>query len=226
MKNNILFLTALLLCNFFYSQKVNELDSSRIRFCKKNCKEYKSDLSLKNKGLIRPVDDDQYYKRFSISSPDRMRIYPFSTYDSIYIANPNYIKNINEPRNYLDTKFHNQFRLLSLLEKEKLSDILFNYSRKNIFVRKGLSNKVGCDCIQEEYPKIILLFKKNGKFEKFIAFPDNGENRYNFSDKEYQNFDWSMEKENNILEIFNKDILPDQDCKVQVSTLSIPAKKQ
>jgi hypothetical protein len=113
----------------------------------------------------------------------------------------------------LDAKFHNQIRAISLSEKERLSNILFNYSKKNIFIRTGLSNSVGCDRIQEEYPKVILLFRKNGKFEKFIAFPDNGKDRYNFTYEEYQNFDWSMEKENMILELFSKDILPDQNCK-------------
>jgi len=214
MKNNILFLTVLLLCNFLYSQKINELDSLRVKFCKKNCKEYKRDILLKNKGQINPNDfDNKYFERFSIPSVQRMKIFPFNQYDSIYIANPNFIKDINEPRNYLDTKFHNQIRAISLSEKERLSNILFNYSKKNIFIRTGLSNSVGCDCIQEEYPKVILLFRKNGRFEKFIAFPDNGKDRYNFSYEEYQNFDWSMEKENMILELFSKDILPEQNCK-------------
>jgi hypothetical protein len=214
MKNNILFLTALLLCNVFYSQKVNELDSLRVKFCKKNCKEYKRDILLNSKGQINPNDfDNKYFERFSIPSVQRMKIFPFNEYDSIYIANPNLIKDIDEPRNYLDAKFHNQIRAISLSEKERLSNILFNYSKKNIFIRTGLSNSVGCDCIQEEYPKVILLFRKNGKFEKFIAFPDNGKDRYNFTYEEYQNFDWSMEKENMILELFSKDILPDQNCK-------------
>ncbi|MDH5034925.1 MULTISPECIES: hypothetical protein [Chryseobacterium] len=214
MKNNILFLAVLLLCNFFYSQKVNDLDSLRVKFCQKNCKEYKRDLLLKNKGEINPGDfDNKYYERFSIPSIQRTKIFPFNEYDSIYIANPNFIKNVDEPRNYLDTKFHNQIRMISSLEKERLSNILFNYSKKNIFVRTGLSNSVGCDCIQEEYPKILLLFKRDGKFKKFIAFPDNGKDRYNFTDQEYQYFDWSMEKEQMILELFSKDILPDQNCK-------------
>lgn len=156
----------------------------------------------------------KYSKMFSIKKEDRMKIYPFNKYDSIYVTSPNFIKDINEPRNYLDPKFHNHIRAISSLEKERLSNILFNYSKENIFIRTGLSNNIGCDCIQEEYPKIILLFKKNGKFEKFIAFPDNGKDRYNFTNEEYQNFDWSMEKERMVLDLFKKDILPDQDCKV------------
>ncbi|WP_157456524.1 hypothetical protein [Chryseobacterium hispalense] len=223
MKNNILFLTCLILCNFFYSQKVSKLDSLRMQFCKKRCKEYKSDLLLKSKDQISSTTiNNKYFKRFSIPSLQRVEIFPFNEYDSIYLANPNFIKDINEPRNYLDPKFHNHIRAISSLEQERLSNILFNYSKENIFIRTGLSNSIGCDCIQEEYPKIILLFKKNGKFEKFIAFPDNGKDRYNFTNEEYQNFDWSMEKERMVLDLFRKDILPDQDCKTSIYTIPSP----
>lgn len=43
---------------------------------------------------------------------------------------------------------------------------------------------------------------KNGKLEKYIAFPDDGWHRHNFTNEEYQNFDWSEEKERMILQIF------------------------
>lgn len=156
----------------------------------------------------------KYSKMFSIKKEDRMKIYPFNKYDSIYITSPNFIKKVEESRNYLEDKYHNSIRMLTEAEKIKLSDILFNYHKTYDLFRIGEKNKLGCDCIQSEYPQIILLFKKNGKFEKFIAFPDNGKDRYNFTNEEYQNFDWSMEKERMVLDLFKKDILPDQDCKV------------
>jgi len=158
-------------------------------------------------------------RMFSIPLEKRMKLYPFNEYDSIYIANPVYLKNISEPRNYMDEKYHNEKRLLSKIEKDKLSDILFNHYYLNSFgVITRLHEEMGCDNIQFEYPKIILLFKRKGKFEKYIAFPDNGLNRYNFSNQEWNNFDWSMEKEDMILKIFKKDILPDVDCKMEVYT--------
>ena len=100
-----------------------------------------------------------------------------------------------------------------------LSDILFNHYDLNSFgAVTSFHEDIGCDCIQFEYPKIIFLFKKNGKFEKYMALPDNGLNRYNFSNDEWNYIDWSMEKENMILKMFKKDILPDENCKGKVYT--------
>lgn len=153
----------------------------------------------------------KYLKMFSISLKERMNIYPFNEYDSIYIPKPIFVKDIEEPRNYLEEKYHNSVRLLTEDEKIKLSDILFNYHKTYDLYRIGKRNTIGCDCIQLKYPKIILLFKKAGKFKKIYCY--DGWNRYNFNEREYQNFDWSDKKEEMILNIFNKDILPKQALK-------------
>lgn len=42
-----------------------------------------------------------------------MNIYPFNKYDSIYITKPIFVKDIEEPRNYLEEKYHNSVRLLT-----------------------------------------------------------------------------------------------------------------
>lgn len=211
-----------------FSQKL-ELQGLRELYCIKNCNKYKSEqIWVKQNNPPKGPQEKVYPKikrMFSIPLEKRMKLYPFNQYDSIYIANPVYLKNINEPRNYMDEKYHNEKRLLSKIEKDKFSDILFNYYYLNSFgVITRIHEEIGYDCIQFEYPKIILLFKRNGKFEKYIAFPDNGLNRYNFSNQEWSNFDWSMEKEDMILKIFKKDILPDLDCKMKVYTPS-PNKK-
>jgi len=214
----ILMLSPLLI----FSQKL-ELQILRELYCSKNCNKYKSEqIWIKQNNPPKGPQRNVYPKLtriFSIPLEKRMKIYPFNTYDSIYIVNPAYIKDIHEPRNYIDDKYHNVKRLLSKIEIDKLSDILFNYYSLNSFgTTTGFHEEIGCDCIEFEYPKVIFLFMKNGKFEKYIAFPDNGLDRYNFSNNEWKYFDWSMEKESMILKMFKKDILPDQDCKTEVYT--------
>ncbi|WP_264742481.1 hypothetical protein [Chryseobacterium oryctis] len=195
----------------------------RSKYCVKKCKQYKYEqeyIKQDNPPGLSMLGAYPKLKRiFNIPFKDRMNIYPFNKYDSIYVVNPVYVRNVNEPRNYIEEKYHNTKRLISKIEKDRLSDILFNYYYLNSFgAITSFHEEIGCDCIQFEYPKIILLFKRNGKFEKYIAFPDNGLNRYNFSNQEWSNFDWSMEKENMILKIFKKDILPDENCKMEVYT--------
>ncbi|KFF09038.1 hypothetical protein [Chryseobacterium luteum] len=208
---NIILFTAIQLC---YSQNKIVLDSVRVSVCKKKCKTFTKELlDKKNNNSATPsfmLGTPKYLKMFSISSKVRMNIYPFNEYDSIYIAKPTFIKDIEEPRNYLQEKYHNSVRILTEDEKIKLSDILFNYHKTYDLYRIGERSTIGCDCIQLKYPKIILLFKKAGQFKKYIAFPDDGWNRYNLTDEEYQNFDWSEEKENVILDMLKKDILPNQ----------------
>lgn len=55
----------------------------------------------------------EYLKMFSSSLRERMNIYPFNKYDSIYITKPIFVKDIEEPRNYLEEKYHNSVRLLT-----------------------------------------------------------------------------------------------------------------
>lgn len=211
---NIFFI---LIYSIIYSQTEN-LSEYRNKYCVKNCKQYKYEQEyIKQKkppGLAKKGAHSGFKHIFSIPIEKRNEIYPFNRYDSIYIASPNYIIEKEEKRNYLDKKYHHLIRLLSLDERNKLSDILFNFYELDVIYKTGLftpENEYGC--IQDRYPKIILLFMKNGKFEKYIAFPDEGFNRYNFSDEEHQNFDWSEEKERMILELFRKDILPEEKCK-------------
>ncbi|UQB68104.1 hypothetical protein [Epilithonimonas zeae] len=219
MRANILILFLIFIPFIVFSQDEN-LTNYRNLYCVKNCKQYKYEQEyIKQNNPSLPPRKGVYpkFKRiFSIPLEQRNEIYPFNRYDSIYIASPNYIVEREEKRNYLDKKYHNSIRQISLNERDKLSDILFNYYELNSFGAKtGLFNPEDEDyCIQSRYPKFILLFMKNGKFEKYIAFPDEGFNRYNFTSKDYyQNFDWSYDKEDMILEIFKKDILPEEKCK-------------
>lgn len=214
----ILNLFFILVCSIIYSQQGN-LSEYRNKYCVKNCKQYKYEqeyIKHKNPPDLAKVGAYSGLKRiFSIPLEKRNEIYPFNIYDSIYIASPNYIIEKEEKRNYLDKNYHHSIRKISLDDRNKLSDILFNYYELNTIYKTGLFNPEDDDhCIQSRYPKIILLFMKNGKFEKYIAFPDEGFERYNFTNEDYwENFDWSYKKEDMILEMFKKDILPNQDCK-------------
>ncbi|MFN4362462.1 hypothetical protein [Chryseobacterium hispalense] len=217
---NIFFI---IIYSILYSQQRN-LSEYRNKYCVKNCKQYYDEqeyIQLRKPPQPPKKGANKRFKRvFLIPIEKRNEIYPFNKYDSIYVAAPNYINEKEEKRNYLDNKYHHSIRLLSLNERNKLSDIFFNYYDLGVIYKTGLFNSEDDDhCIQSRYPKIILLFKKNGKFEKYIAFPDEGFNRYNFTSEEYwENFDWSYEKEEMILKMFKKDILPDQDCKTEVYT--------
>lgn len=147
----------------FHSQNKTVLDSVRVGVCKKKCKTFTKELlDKKNNNSATPsfmLGTPKYLKMFSISLKNRMNIYPFNEYDSIYITKPIFIKDIEEPRNYLEEKYRNSVRLLTEDEKIKLSDILFNYHKTYDLYRIGERNTIGCDCIQLKYPKIILLFK-------------------------------------------------------------------
>jgi hypothetical protein len=195
----------LLFSTLIYCQN-NTLDYFRINNCKKKCKIFSKELIDKtNNNNSTPsffLGKPKYLKMFSIKEEDRKKIYPFNMYDTIYIAKPILIKDIKENRNYLDKKYHSSLKKLSYNEKIKFSVILFNYHKIYNLYSIAERNKIGCDCLQQEYPQIIFLFMKNGKFEKYIAFPDDGWNRHNFTNEEYQNFDWSEEKERIILETF------------------------
>ncbi|UQB68100.1 hypothetical protein [Epilithonimonas zeae] len=215
-----------IICNVVFAQ---DLDTYRLNYCLKKCKIYSKELiDKKNKNDAVPsymIGTPKFSKMFSIKEDDRMKIYPFNKYDSIYVTNPILIEKIQEPRNYLDKKYHKSLRLLSKDEKNKLSDILFNYHKTYDLFRISVKGQIGCDCVYLEYPQMILLFMKNGRFEKYIAFPDDGWDRYNFSDGQYNNFDWSENKESMILDMFKKDILPDQNCKTPVYNPPPPEKK-
>ncbi|MDQ1097852.1 MULTISPECIES: hypothetical protein [Chryseobacterium] len=220
MKNIVL---VLMLIPYAYFSQEKTLQDLRRSYCIKDCNKFQIEQNWIKQNNPPPLPKVGVYPKlkriFNIQFNDRMKLYPFNKYDSIYVVNPVYVKNVNEPRNYIDEKYHNVKRLLSKTERDRLSDILFNHYYLNSFgAVTSFHEDIGCDCIQFEYPKIIFLFKKNGKFEKYMAFPDNGLNRYNFSNDEWNYIDWSMEKENLILKMFKKDILPDENCKGKVYT--------
>lgn len=220
MKNIVLIL---MLIPYAYFSQEKTLQDLRSSYCIKDCNKFQIEqnwIQQNNPPALPRAGVNPKLKRiFNIPFSDRMKLYPFNKYDSIYVVNPVYVKNVNEPRNYIDEKYHNVKRLLSETERNRLSDILFNHYDLNSFgAVTSFHEDIGCECIQFEYPKIIFLFKKNGKFEKYMALPDNGLNRYNFSNDEWNYIDWSMEKENMILKMFKKDILPDENCKGKVYT--------
>jgi len=95
-----------------------------------------------------------------------MKTFPFNEYDSIYIANPNFIKDVNEPRNYLDRKFYNQIRMISSIEKERLSNILL-ITQKKIF------------SLEQDYLIVLdaIVFRKNiQKFYYYLKEMENSKN--------------------------------------------------
>lgn len=60
----------------------------------------------------------------------------------------------------------------------------------------------GCSSIEDTYPKIILLFIKNGKNKDYIAFPSQIFRRTSFTNKELEGLDLCAEKEKMIMEMF------------------------
>lgn len=212
-----------MLIPYAYFSQEKTLQDLRSSYCIKDCNKFQTEQNWIQQNNPPPLPragvNPKLKRIFDIPFSDRMKLYPFNKYDSIYVVNPVYVKNVNEPRNYIDEKYHNVKRLLSETERSRLSDVLFNHYDLNSFgAVTSFNEDIGCDCIQFEYPKIIFLFKKNGKFEKYMALPDNGLNRYNFSNDEWNYIDWSMEKENMILKMFKKDILPDENCKGKLYT--------
>ncbi len=192
------------------SAQNNKLEELRKLYNKGNFKIYQDNIKLSEKREELPPPSPQQkdkrknklIKLFNIPLNERINLYPFNLFDSIYVVMPNYIENIDEPRNYLEQKYHNEGRLISNDEKNKLSDVLFNYYKLTYNNELGSYNKYGCECIEKEFPKMILLFKKNGKFEKFLAIPTEIYNRWNFSNDEIAFFDLSKEKEELILKLF------------------------
>jgi hypothetical protein len=129
-------------------------------------------------------------------------MFPFSKYDTAYVVTPKYHED-KEPRNYINPKFHDSKKLITKEEIDKISDIFFNYYeiKDNNIIE--LSYKISaCNSIEDTYPKIILLFVKNGKNKDYIAFPSQIFRRTSFSNKELEGLDLSTEKEKMIMEMF------------------------
>ena len=172
------------LCFVCYAQQI-ELKQLRFKYAnkqiitlKKKYEKYRLESENNNNPPAPPSKNSKYNKLvkfYTIPLKQRLKLYPFNIYDSIYITTPKLIKDIDEPRNYLESKYHNKIRQITKSEINKLTDLLFNFTfiYENSQHFRG-HNKFGCECIANEYPKIIILFKKNGKFEKYVAYPNEG----------------------------------------------------
>jgi hypothetical protein len=222
MKNNlkkcfaIFFFLLFIVCN----AQVKKLDYLRT----KNKIEDKKKLFLNYLNYRKKLDkiyppqpimfgDDKFNKLvkfYSIPPKQRLNIYPFRIFDSIYFCTYNFIDD-KEPRNYLDSRYHNYLKLLTTSEINKITNIMFNYFKMeggNVTVFEN--KKIGCKDIYREYPKMMLLFKKNGKYINYIAFPENGTKRSNFYEEKdaveyWKEFDLCAEKEDLILKMFGFD---------------------
>ena len=186
----------------------NQLEKLRIQYSGKNYETYIDNKKIYEERLELPPPTPQELdkrnnklsKLFTIPLNERLKLFPFNIYDSIYIVTPNCIENIEDPRNYLDKKYHKTIRIITKSEINKLSNILFNYYLLDY--KQSIKTYSKTSCIKSEYPKIILLFKKNGQYQNFISIPIETNKRWSFTDQEIELFEMSTEKEEKILKLF------------------------
>ncbi|MBL7885445.1 MAG: hypothetical protein JNJ52_01750 [Flavobacterium sp.] len=206
-----IFLIFLLLKSFLSLSQNQELLSLRDKYCNKNCEFYSSQLSyvknLPDFPTREPAKKNKLLKLFNIPLEKRLELFPFSEYDSIYVIKPNYLNDDKEPRDYFNEKYYNTKYLINKKQVKKFSDILFNYYEVNYSNFTNINRKkIGCDCIEREYPQLILLFVNNGK-KNYIGFPFyayNVENkRTSFSEEEFKSLDLDNQKVKKILKYFN-----------------------
>jgi hypothetical protein len=191
-----------------YAQK-GKLAELRNTYCDDNCEFYHENLNFRKAQLNMPPappetknESDTLVPFFKIPLEKTRILFPFSKYDSVYIITPKYYDD-KEPRNYLKSKFHDSKTLVTQEQLNKISDILFNYyliKYDNITIRNY--KITGCSGIEDTYPKIILLFVKNGKNKDYIAFPSQIFRRTSFTNKELEGLDLCAEKEKMIMEMF------------------------
>lgn len=205
----------MIVSNVIFCQN-NQLEKLRIQYSGKNYETYIDNKRIYEGRLELPPPtpkqldkrDNKLIKLFTIPLNERLKLFPFNKYDSIYIATPNCIENIEEPRNYLDKKYHKTIRIIKKNEIKKLTNILFNYYL--LIYTPTIKTYYKTCCIENEYPKFILLFKKDGEFINFMAFPDDGKKRTNFISGNvfdyYKEFDLCEEKETLILDLFGFEI--------------------
>ncbi|MFH6956765.1 hypothetical protein ACHRV1_05110 [Flavobacterium aquidurense] len=191
-----------------YAQEKNLLEL-RDNYCNSNCEFYHKHLDYLSKLPSWPPSpleishtSDTLVPFFKIPSEKRKMLFPFSKYDSVYVVTPKYYED-KEPRNYLKSKFHDSKTLITEEQLNKISDILFNYYeiKYNNFTILNHTT-TGCTSIEDTYPKIILLFIKNGKSKDYIAFPSQIFRRTSFNNKELEGLDLCAEKEKMIMEMF------------------------
>jgi len=206
LKKITILIFSLLLSPIFGQQK--KLIELRDIHCETNCEFYHENLNFRKSLLNKPPTpfsstyNDTLVAFFKIPLNERRKIFPFSKYDTVYVVTPKYYED-KEPRNYIKPKFHDSKTLVTKEQLDKISDIFFNYYeiKDNNIVE--LKYKItGCSGIEDTYPKIILLFVKNGKTKDYIAFPSQIFRRTSFSDKELEGLDLCAEKENMIMEMF------------------------
>lgn len=184
--------------------KLNEL---RNTYCDVNCEFYHENLNFRKAQLNIPPPPSPSEQRdtlvpfFKIPLEKTKILFPFSTYDSVYVLTPRYYDD-KEPRNYLKSKFHDSKTLVTEEQLNKISDILFNYYEIKY---NNITNRnyriTGCSGIEDTYPKIILLFVKNGKSKDYIAFPSQIFRRTSFNNNKLESLDLCAEKEKMIMEM-------------------------
>lgn len=191
-----------------YAQEKNLLEL-RDNYCNTNCGFYHKHLDYLSKFPSWPPSpqeinhtSDTLVPFFKIALEKRRTLFPFSKYDSVYVVTPKYYDD-KEPRNYLKSKFHDSKTLVTKEQLNIISDILFNYYEIKYNNFTILSYKTtGCTSIEDTYPKIILLFVKNGKNKDYMAFPSQIFRRTSFTNKELEGLDLCAEKEKMIMEMF------------------------
>jgi hypothetical protein len=187
----------------------NKLSELRNSYCGDNCEFYHENLNFRKTLLNLPTappepqaKEDSIVLFFKIPLEKTKILFPFSTYDSVYVVTPKYYED-KEPRNYLKSKFHDSKTLVTEEQMNKISDILFNYYEIKYDNITELRYRItGCSGIEDTYPKIILLFVKNGKSKDYIAFPSQVFRRTSFTNKELEGLDLCAEKEKMIMEMF------------------------
>ena len=209
MKKKTILLTLTILFTFVCNAQIKKINELRNIYCEEQCDFYHKHLDYLSKLPSWPPspleishEKDTLMPFFKIPLKERKKLFPFSKYDSVYIVSPKYHDD-KEPRNYIKSKFHDSKTLLTEEQMNKISDILFNYYEiiHNKFITTSYTI-TGCSSIEDTYPKIILLFVKNGKNKDYIAFPSQIFRRTSFSNKELEGLDLSAEKEKLIMQMF------------------------
>lgn len=203
---------------FISNAQEKKLKELRDNYCDTNCEFYHKNQKLLDSLLNTPPPppdpskpSDTLVSFFKIPLEKRKMLFPFSKYDSVYIVTPKYYED-KEPRNYIKPKFHDSKKLVIKEQMNKISDILFNYyliKYDNVTIinyKKTLRGR-----IENTYPKIILLFVKNGKPKDYIAFPSQIFRRTSFSNKELEGLDLCAEKEKLIMEMFGVNLEEPQE---------------
>lgn len=222
MKRKSILFTLTILFTFFCNAQIKKLTELRNIYCEEQCDFYHKHLDYLSKLPKWPPspleishEKDTLMPFFKIPLEERKKLFPFSKYDSVYVVTPKYY-NDKEPRNYIKSKFHDSKTLVTEEQMNKISDILFNHYE--IIYNKFITityTITSCDSIEDTYPKIILLFIKNGKNKDYIAFPSQIFRRTSFSNKELEGLDLCVEKEKMIMQMFGINLEEPEEGMIQ-----------